>query len=242
MPGLVYFFTGLSAAGKTTLALALRSALEERGRTITLLDGDEVRQLLSKGLGFSREDRDMNIRRIAWIAAEVARHGGAAICAAIAPYRQTRREARERVRAAGGRFVEVYVSTPLEVCEARDPKGLYARARAGQIQHFTGVDDVYEVPEEPEILLDTSGISVAAGVAELLKWAEGPDLPPPESRPRFCDAMGSGPHEEGDAIRDCRARCERGEFTMEARQAAREADGWDRQAKKLLALYDGLGG
>jgi sulfate adenylyltransferase len=127
--------------------------LLERGRQITVLDGDVVRTHLSKGLGFSRDDRDVNILRIGFVAGEIARHGGAVICAAISPYRNTRNEARKMV--GEERFVEVFVDTPIEVCEQRDVKGLYARARRGQITGFTGVDDPYEAPINPEITLDT---------------------------------------------------------------------------------------
>lgn len=154
-PGVTVFFTGLSGSGKSTIAQALIARLHEQSsRQVTLLDGDEVRRSLSKGLGFSREDRDANVLRIAWVAAEVARHGGIAICAPIAPYAQTRAEARALTEAAGGIFVEVHVSTVLEVCEARDRKGLYAQARAGKIAQFTGISDPYEEPQQPELRLD----------------------------------------------------------------------------------------
>ena len=129
------------------------SLLLERGRQVTVLDGDIVRTHLSKGLGFSREDRDVNIRRIGFVAAEIVRHGGVAICAAVSPYRSTRNECRSMV--GSNRFIEVYVDTPLEVCEERDPKGMYARAREGLIKDFTGIDDPYESPTNPEIVLDT---------------------------------------------------------------------------------------
>jgi len=130
--------------------------------TVTLLDGDVVRTHLSKGLGFSREDRDINIRRIGWVAAEVAKHGGTAVCAPIAPYDDTRRWVREQAeQAAGpGAFVLVWVSTPLDVCETRDTKGLYARARRGELQGFTGIDDPYEAPGDADIEVDTSEMSI----------------------------------------------------------------------------------
>ncbi len=157
-PGVTVFFTGLSGSGKSTIAQALIARLHERSsRSITLLDGDEVRRNLSKGLGFSREDRDANVLRIAWVAAEVARHGGIAICAPIAPYAGTRAQARALTEAAGGVFVEVHVSTTLDVCEARDRKGLYAQARAGKIAQFTGISDPYEAPQQPELRLDGGG-------------------------------------------------------------------------------------
>ena len=156
--GFVVLFTGLSGAGKSTLAHALVAMLRENGkRQVTLLDGDIVRKNLSSELGFSREHREINLRRIGFVAAEIARNGGIAICAPIAPYAATRRELRETVEAVGG-FVEVYVSTPLKTCEARDRKGLYARARAGLIEGFTGIDDPYEPPGEPDIEIDTAVI------------------------------------------------------------------------------------
>ena len=147
------WLTGLSGAGKSTIAGLLRARLERRGRTVTLLDGDVVRTHLSKGLGFSKDDRDTNIRRIAFVASEVVRHGGIAICAAVSPYESTRREAREMV----GRdsFVLVYVATPIDICEQRDVKGLYAKARRGELKGLTGVDDPYEPPESPDVVLTT---------------------------------------------------------------------------------------
>ncbi len=151
--GFCIWFTGLSAAGKSTTAEILTVLLLEHGRQVTVLDGDVVRTHLSKGLGFSREDRDINIRRIGFVASEIVRHGGAVICAAVSPYRATRNECRSMIGSA--RFIEVYVDTPLEVCEQRDPKGMYARAREGQITGFTGIDDPYEPPNSPEIILET---------------------------------------------------------------------------------------
>ena len=155
--GFAIYLTGLSGAGKSTIARVLAERLDERGpRRVTVLDGDYVRKVLSSGLGFSKEDRETNLRRIAWVAAEVVRHGGVAICAAIAPYRAARREARERIEAVGG-FVEVHVATALDVCEGRDTKGLYAKARAGLLRGFTGVDDPYEAPERAEVVVGTAG-------------------------------------------------------------------------------------
>ena len=151
--GVCVWFTGLSGSGKSTTAELLADLLIERGRRITLLDGDVVRTHLSRGLGFSREDRDANVRRIGFVAAEVVHHGGIAICAAISPFRDARDEVRRMV--GPNRFVEVFVDTPLDVCEARDPKGLYARARRGELANFTGVSDPYEPPLQPEIALDT---------------------------------------------------------------------------------------
>ena len=139
------------------------------------LDGDEVRRHLSKGLGFSREDRDANITRIGFVASEVVRHGGIVICAPIAPYAGARTEARQLVE-AHGRFVEVHVSTPLEVCEARDRKGLYAAARAGKIKGFTGIDDPYEVPASPELRVDTSTTTVAEAADRVYEWLRSEQL------------------------------------------------------------------
>ena len=151
--GFCLWFTGLSGAGKSTTADLLTVKLLEHGRQVTVLDGDVVRTHLSKGLGFSKEDRDTNIRRIGFVAAEIARHGGGVICAAVSPYRSTRNECRAMVGA--DHFVEVYVDTPLEVCEARDTKGMYRQAREGKLKNFTGVDDPYEPPLHPELVIDT---------------------------------------------------------------------------------------
>ena len=150
--GFVIWFTGLSGSGKSTTAEILSALLLEHGRQATMLDGDIVRQHLSKGLGFSPEDRDTNIRRIGFVGSEVCRHGGAVICAAISPYRATRDEVRTMV---GENFIEVFVDTPIEVCEERDIKGMYAKARRGEIKGFTGVDDPYEEPLKPEVVLTT---------------------------------------------------------------------------------------
>jgi sulfate adenylyltransferase len=154
--GFVVFFTGLSGSGKSTIARNLADILAERGdRKVSLLDGDLVRQLLSAGLTFSRADRDLNIARIGFVAAEVARHGGIAICAPIAPFAAARARVREMVSEVGD-FLLVHVATPLEVCEARDRKGLYAKARAGLIGQFTGISDPYEEPQDADLVLDTS--------------------------------------------------------------------------------------
>lgn len=167
--GFCIWFTGLSGSGKSTTAEVLTSLLLERGRQITVLDGDVVRTHLSKGLGFSREDRDTNILRIGFVAGEIARHGGAVICAAISPYRATRNEARKMV---GENFIEVFVDTPIDVCEQRDVKGLYARARRGQITGFTGVDDPYEAPANPEITLDTVANDPATNAHRIIAFLE----------------------------------------------------------------------
>jgi sulfate adenylyltransferase len=179
--GLVVFFTGLSGSGKSTLARALRDALSERGdRTVSLLDGDLVRALLSAGLTFSRADRDLNIARIGFVATEIARHGGIAICAPIAPYAQARREVRRAVQEVGD-FLLIYVATPAEVCEARDRKGLYAKARAGLIDHFTGVSDPYEEPDDADLVIDTSVLTRQEALAAVMNLlATGGWLPPGE--------------------------------------------------------------
>jgi sulfate adenylyltransferase len=150
------------------LARGLVDALEEVGdRTVTLLDGDEVRRLLSAGLGFSRADRDLNVRRIGYVASLVAKHGGIAVCAPIAPYADSRAAVRAMAEAVG-EFVLVHVSTPLDVCEARDHKGLYAKARAGVLPQFTGVSDPYEPPTDAAVDVDTSQLDVGSGVALVL--------------------------------------------------------------------------
>jgi sulfate adenylyltransferase len=166
--GFTVFFTGLSGAGKSTIANILMAKLMEIGtRPVTLLDGDIVRKHLSSELGFSKEHRDLNIRRIGFVASEITKNGGIAICAPIAPYRAIRREVREMISQYGG-FIEVYVATPLEVCEARDRKGLYAKARAGFIKNFTGIDDPYEPPENPDVIVDTSKMSAEEAAHQIL--------------------------------------------------------------------------
>ena len=170
--GVVLFFTGLSGAGKSTIANALMvKMMEMGGRRVTLLDGDHVRKNLSSELGFSREHRDLNILRIGYVASEIAKNGGIAICAPIAPYSSTRRMVRDMVEAVGG-FVEVHVATSLEVCESRDRKGLYAKARAGIIKEFTGISDPYEEPENPEIPLDTSDLSPEEAAQQIILYLE----------------------------------------------------------------------
>ena len=166
--GVAVFFTGLSGSGKSTIARALRDALAERGdRTVSLLDGDLVRQLLSAGLTFSRADRDLNIARIGYVATEVARHGGIAICAPIAPYEAARAQVRRTVSEVGD-FLLIHVATPVAVCEARDRKGLYAKARAGHIEHFTGISDPYEEPRNADLTIDTSMMSRQEAVEAVL--------------------------------------------------------------------------
>jgi sulfate adenylyltransferase len=160
------WFTGLSGSGKSTTADVLTELLLECGRQVTLLDGDVVRTHLSKGLGFSREDRDTNIRRIGFVAAEIVRHGGTVLCAAVSPYRATRDECRALV--GPDRFLEVFVDTPIEVCESRDSKGLYAKARRGELRGFTGIDDPYEPPAAAELTLDTVSHSAADNASRIL--------------------------------------------------------------------------
>jgi sulfate adenylyltransferase len=166
--GFCIWFTGLSGAGKSTTAEILAVKLLENGRRVTVLDGDVVRTNLSKGLGFGKEDRDTNIRRIGFVAAEIARHGGAVVCAAVSPYRATRNECRALV--GGDRFVEVFVDTPLDVCESRDVKGMYRQAREGKIKNFTGVDDPYESPHNAELTLDTVARTAEENAERILAY------------------------------------------------------------------------
>ncbi|MGX6602715.1 adenylyl-sulfate kinase [Micromonosporaceae bacterium Da 78-11] len=169
--GLVVFFTGFSGSGKSTIARGLADSLRETGeRTITLLDGDVVRRELSAGLGFSKADRDRNVRRIGWVAAEVARHRGMAVACPIAPYENARAAVRAMAVEAGAGFLLVHVATPLEVCEQRDRKGLYARARAGQLRGMTGVDDPYEEPTNAEMTIDTTTMTVSEAIETVLAY------------------------------------------------------------------------
>jgi adenylylsulfate kinase len=172
--GFCLWFTGFSGAGKSTIANLVVDELRSRGLKVELLDGDEVREHLSKGLGFSKEDRDINIRRIGWVAKVLARNGVVAVTAAISPYRALRDEMRQQI----DNFVEVYVATTLEECEARDVKGLYAKARAGEIPEFTGVSDPYEPPLHPEVTLVTSGRTPEGSADELLAFLEAQGLAP----------------------------------------------------------------
>jgi adenylyl-sulfate kinase len=166
------WFTGLSGAGKSTLAEIVVADLRERGLRVELLDGDEVREHLSKGLGFSKEDRDTNVLRIGWVASVLARNGVIAVTAAISPYRAVRDEVRGWI----DNFVEVHVATALEDCEARDVKGLYAKARSGEIPEFTGVSDPYEPPLDPEIRIETAGHTPAESAAVVVAWLEAHNL------------------------------------------------------------------
>lgn len=166
--GFCIWFTGLSGAGKSTTADILAAMLLEYGRRVTVLDGDVVRTHLSRGLGFSKEDRDINIRRIGYVASEIVRHGGGVICAAVSPYRATRNECRAMV--GNDLFIEVFVDTPLEVCEERDAKGMYRQAREGKIKNFTGVDDPYEAPLEPEIVIDTVRFTAEKNAEQIIAY------------------------------------------------------------------------
>jgi sulfate adenylyltransferase len=165
--GFCIWFTGLSGAGKSTTGEFVVRLLMEHGRQVTVLDGDIVRTHLSKGLGFSKEDRDTNILRIGFVAAEVVRHGGAVVCAAVSPYRSTRDAVREMVGA--DRFLEIFVDTPLEVCESRDAKGMYVQARAGVIRHFTGIDDPYEEPLHPALAIDAVNVSAEVNARAIVE-------------------------------------------------------------------------
>jgi sulfate adenylyltransferase len=166
--GVCIWFTGLSGSGKSTTAEVLTQLLLEHGRQVTLLDGDVVRTHLSKGLGFSKEDRDINIRRIGYVASELVRHGGTVVCAAVSPYRATRNDVRALV--GGDHFVEVFVDTPIAVCEQRDVKGMYAKARRGEIKGFTGIDDPYEAPDHAEIVLDTVANTPEQNAHVIVNW------------------------------------------------------------------------
>ncbi|MSY84581.1 MAG: adenylyl-sulfate kinase [Actinobacteria bacterium] len=167
--GLVLFFTGLSGSGKSTLARALMDKILEQGtRTITSLDGDVVRRNLSAGLTFSKEDRETNIRRIGWVAAEISRHGGLAVVSPIAPFDETRQQVRAMVEEAGGAFFLVHVATPLEECERRDRKGLYAKARRGEIPEFTGISSPYEVPTDADVVVDTTGRTIPDALGDVV--------------------------------------------------------------------------
>ncbi len=176
--GFTLWFTGLSGSGKSTISDVIVAEFERRGVPVEVLDGDVVRENLSKGLGFSKEDRDTNIRRIAFVADLLSKHGTPVITAAISPYREIRDEARQLM---DGRFVEAYVATSLEECERRDVKGLYAKARSGEIPEFTGVSDPYEPPENPELVVETEGRTPEESAQQILDFLEERALIPPAS-------------------------------------------------------------
>lgn len=171
--GFTVFFTGLSGAGKSTIAnVLLVKLLETGGRPVTMLDGDLVRKHLSSELGFSKEHRDINIRRIGWVASEITKNGGVAICAPIAPYDAVRKDVRALIEEGGG-FVLVHLDTPLEICEQRDRKGLYAKARAGVVKEFTGISDPYEPPADAEVTIDTSSVTPEQAAQQIISWLVG---------------------------------------------------------------------
>jgi len=176
--GFVLWFTGLSGSGKSTVSQVVVPQLRQRGVRIEVLDGDVVRTNLSKGLGFSKEDRDTNILRVGFVANLLARNGLAACCACISPYRDIRDTVRGWVEGDGGTFVEIFMDTPVDTCIERDPKGLYRKALAGEIKQFTGIDDPYEPPEHPEIRLPTNGTTPDECARQILEYLEGRDLVP----------------------------------------------------------------
>ncbi|MEE2877083.1 MAG: adenylyl-sulfate kinase [Candidatus Neomarinimicrobiota bacterium] len=169
--GVAVWLTGLSGAGKTTISIPLCEKLESMGYRVQRLDGDVVRQKLTRDLGFSKEDRDLNIERVTFVAERLVKHGVITVCAFISPYRAERKYARDEI----GRFVEVFVKCPLEVCEKRDVKGLYAKARAGEIKNFTGIDDPYEEPENAELIVNTSESTLQVEVDAIISCMQEND-------------------------------------------------------------------
>jgi adenylylsulfate kinase len=182
--GFTLWFTGLPCSGKSTLANMVAQELTRRGRLVDILDGDEVRTHLTKGLGFSKEDRDTNIRRIGWVCSKISRHGGIAISAAISPYRGIRDENRALVE-KDATFVEVFVDTPLEVCIQRDVKGMYKKALAGEMKNFTGIDDPYEPPLNPEVVVKTTEESEQQSTQRILHKLEQMGLIEPAHEPAY---------------------------------------------------------
>ena len=210
--GFTLWFTGLSGAGKTTISEAVAEELQARGSRLEILDGDVVRENLSKGLGFSKEDRDTNIRRIAFVADLLSRNGVPVITAAISPYREIRAEARELM---GERFIEVFVKASVDTCIERDPKGLYEKALKGEIKEFTGVSDPYEEPLDPELTLDTEKETPAESAGKILALLEDRRLIPPPNRPR-CEGAPqakprSNPFHSGPGDRSSRRQLRRTE-------------------------------
>ncbi|HKO05349.1 MAG TPA: adenylyl-sulfate kinase [Candidatus Acidoferrales bacterium] len=191
--GFTLWFTGLPCSGKSTLAVMVAGELKRRGRGAEILDGDEVRKHLTKGLGFSREDRDENIRRIGYVCRLLSRNGAVAIAAAISPYRAVRDEV--RAGHESGRFIEVFVNAPLEVCIERDVKGMYKKALAGEIKQFTGVDDPYEAPLAPELAIETSAEAALESAARILGKLEQLGLVEPAQEPTYTP-------EEAEKIRE----------------------------------------
>lgn len=177
--GFTVWFTGLSGAGKTAIAKPLAEALRERGLMVERLDGDVVRESLTSDLGFTKEDRDENIKRVTFVAKLLSRNGVAVICSFISPYRERRARTRREIEASGAAFIEAYVHCPLEVCAERDVKGLYEQAFAGEIDNFTGVSDPYEPPENPEIICRTAEETVEESVAHVLAYLEENGYVPP---------------------------------------------------------------
>jgi sulfate adenylyltransferase len=171
MQGTTILFTGLSGAGKTTIAKLVEKFFKFTGATITMLDGDELRKNFSANVGFTKQDRDAHLKRLGWVAAEINKHGGVVICAVIAPYDEVRKVVRSMVE-QHGTFVLVHVSTPLEECEKRDVKGLYARARRGEIENFTGISDPYEIPEDAELTIDTTLETPKESAMRVLEYLE----------------------------------------------------------------------
>jgi adenylyl-sulfate kinase len=179
--GFTLWFTGLPCSGKSTLAQLVAAQLADRGRGVEVLDGDIVRQNLTKGLGFSKEDRDENIRRIGFVCGLLSKHGAVAISAAISPYRAVRDDVRSRIE----NFIEVFVDTPLEVCIQRDVKGMYKKALAGQMKNFTGIDDPYEVPPNPELTIKTANETAEKSAARVLQYLEARGLIDPLAVARY---------------------------------------------------------
>ncbi|MEU1850922.1 adenylyl-sulfate kinase [Streptomyces sp. NPDC019990] len=171
--GATVWLTGLPSAGKTTLALGLAERLRAEGRRVEVLDGDEIREFLTRGLGFSREDRHTNVLRIGFVAEKLAAHGVMVLAPVIAPYADSRAAVRELHQAKGTEFFEIHVATPVEICSERDVKGLYARQATGEISGLTGVDDPYEAPEKPELRVQTQGRSIEESVSELHGFLAG---------------------------------------------------------------------